>query len=73
MLLDELLKERTKGRARALFDLWTDALNVTNYGSLLESAFGVTISDDEYESVKTYSQGIRAIARRRIMSHLKSQ
>jgi hypothetical protein len=66
ILLDELLKERTRGKARALFDLWTDALNVKNYGQLLESAFGVTISLEEYKSVKAYSEAVRVIARKRI-------
>jgi hypothetical protein len=63
LLVDQLLVERTKGRARALFDLWTDALNVKDYGSLVRRTFGVEISPAEVDFVKEYSQAVRAIIR----------
>jgi hypothetical protein len=63
VLIDQLVVERTKGRARALFDLWTDALNVKDYGLLVQQAFGAKISASDVELMKAYSLAVRAIIR----------
>lgn len=61
VLLDQLLKERIKGRARSLFDLWTDTLNLKNYGKLIEETFKTEINTNEIDFLKKYSNAIRAI------------
>ena len=63
ILLEQLSKEHIKGQARALFDLWTDTLNMKNYGELIEKAFKTEIDRKEIESFKSYSKAIRGIVR----------
>ncbi|MCP5105065.1 MAG: hypothetical protein GY950_16880 [bacterium] len=61
LLLEQLAKEKTKGHARALFDLWTDTLNLKNYGQLIEKAFKTKIDATEVERYKRYSQALRQL------------
>ena len=61
LLLEQLGKEGIKGKARALFDLWTDTLNMKNYGSVIEKAFKTEISLMEVDRYKSYSGAIRKI------------
>ena len=61
LLLEQLAKENAKGQARALFDLWTDALNLKDYGQLVEKAFKTEIDSREVERYKQYSQALRQL------------
>lgn len=61
LLLEQLAKEKTKGQARALFDLWTDTLNLKDYGQLVEKAFKTKIDATEVERYKHYSQALRQL------------
>jgi len=63
LLIEQAMKERTKGRARALFDLWVDTLNLKNYGALIEKAFKTKIQHQEIERFQKYSVAVRAIIR----------
>jgi hypothetical protein len=61
VLLDEFVKSRKKGRARALFDLWTDTVKMKNYGTLIERAFKTTVDPREVETLRAYSRAVRKL------------
>lgn len=61
VLLDEFVKSRKMGRARALFDLWTDTVKMKNYGTLIEKAFKTKIDPKEVETLRVYSGAIRKL------------
>jgi hypothetical protein len=61
ILIDQLSAEGAKGQARAIFDLWTDTLNLKNYGELLEKSFKTEIDPKEIEQYKKYSVSVRKI------------
>lgn len=63
--VEQILKEQKIGRARALFDLWTDTLNMKNYSSLIEKTFNTVIDPIEVEKFKKYSEAVRSIIRNR--------
>ncbi len=63
ILIEQVLKEYTKGHAKALFDLWTDVLNIKNYGALIEKSFRTELDSKEIEFFKNYSSAIRSIIR----------
>ena len=63
LLLDQALKETAKGKARALFDLWTDTLNMKEYGPLLERSFKTDIKPMDVERYKKYSESLRLLIR----------
>ena len=63
VLVEQMLKEHTKGHAKALFDLWTDVLNIKNYGSLIEKVFRTELDPQEIEFFENYSSAIRTIIR----------
>lgn len=63
LLLEQAKEAHTKGRASALFDLWTDTVNIKNYAGLLQSYFGTTINDEEIKHLKDYALGVRAAMR----------
>lgn len=63
ILLDQTSIERTKGKARALFDLWTDSLNMKDHGALLESSFNTEIDPNEVKQYKKYSESLRFLIR----------
>lgn len=60
LLLEQAMEARTTGRAQALFDLWTDSVNIENYCGLLESYFGTPIRPQEVKHLKAYATGVRA-------------
>jgi hypothetical protein len=57
------MKEHTKGRARAIFDLWVDTLNLKNYGVLIENTFHTKIRNEDVERFQRYSRAVKAIIR----------
>ena len=61
LLLEQASTEMTKGKARALFDLWTDTLNMKDYGALLERSFNTEIKPDELDRYKRYSEALRSL------------
>jgi hypothetical protein len=61
LLLDQLSKERVKGQARALFDLWTDTMNLRNYEQLIERSFEARIEVTEAARYKAYSEAVRKL------------
>jgi len=63
LLIEQIQKEHTRGKARALFDLWTDTVNLKNYGNLIEKTFHTEIDPFEADQVKLYSAAIRSILR----------
>lgn len=63
LLCDQMATERVKGQARALFDLWTDTLNLRDYGGLIEKTFGTTIDSAELELYKGYTESVRRLIR----------
>lgn len=63
LFFDQLASERVRGQARALFDLWTDTLNLKNYGELIEKSFGTTIDSAELQLHKEYTESVRKLIR----------
>ena len=61
LLLKQLNRVGIKGRAKSLFDLWINTLNIREYGKLLENNFKCMLDSDELEKYKLYSRGIREI------------
>ncbi|GAF76036.1 unnamed protein product, partial [marine sediment metagenome] len=61
LLIEQLTKEKAKGHARALFDLWTDTVNLKDYGQLVEKSFKTEIDASEVERYKQYSQALRQL------------
>lgn len=64
-LLKQFQKMQVRGRARAIFDLWSDGKNLSGYGSLIEKSFGVQIDPAEMDSLEGYSSAVRSIIRGR--------
>ena len=63
LLIDQVSTEMAKGKARALFDLWTDTLNMKDHGALLERSFRTEIEPAELERYKEYSEALRSLIR----------
>jgi hypothetical protein len=61
VLMDQLTSEGIKGHARALFDLWTDTLNIKNYGELIEKSFKRTIESAEIDQFNLFSEAVRKL------------
>lgn len=61
VLVDEFVKSRKKGRARALFDLWTDTVKMKSYSKLIEKSFGTTIDTRAVENLQSYSRAIQKL------------
>jgi hypothetical protein len=60
LVLEQAMEAHTRGRAQALFDLWTDTMNIENYGELLQSYFGRPIPPREIQHLKNYALEVRA-------------
>lgn len=58
---DQIRQRRIRGRARALFDLWSDATNLKNYGSLIERTFGTEINPREARALNSYAAATKSI------------
>jgi hypothetical protein len=63
LVVEQAMKEHTKGRARAIFDLWVDTLNLKNYGVLIENTFHTKIRNEDVERFQRYSRAVKAIIR----------
>ena len=59
ILIEQLAKEKAKGHAKALFDLWTDTLNMKNYGQIIEHSFKTDIDPKEVKRYQQYSGALR--------------
>jgi hypothetical protein len=61
VLLEQFIKSHKKGRARALFDLWTDTVKMENYGTLIEKAFKTRVDPKEIETLRAYSGAVQKL------------
>lgn len=64
LIIEEIHRQHVMGRAKAIFDLWTDTRSIKNYGKLLEDNFGTTITSEEIDFTSKYSHALKTIIRK---------